>query len=794
MGMIGIVKAAPVVQPSANPPKIRKISPAFDRLEGGAQVEIKGKNFTPDTVVVIGDAVATDVQVINGKTIRFTVPPQKAPGVRTLSVWTPSGIAQMPFQIFPKKLGELADGEITTIAGGVGYVNDGKMAGDSHFSIPSFVTGDSAGNLYISDTFYHRIRRIDAKTNLVTTIVGNGRRGFDGDGSLALTASIAFPGDIVITPDRKLIFVDAGNARIRQVNLETGLITTVAGNGIEGSSGDSGPALNARFSLANAEFSVIGGIAVDSLGNLYIADTYNDRVRRVDHTTGIITAFAGTGEPNGSIGDGGPASQATLFFVLDVAVDPSGNVLIIDRGHNLLRRVDTQTGIISTIAGTGETGIGGDGLPAIQASISAGKIEVDSIGNIYLAERSYYRIRRIDAQTTIIQTIAGNGTKGEAGVPGEQLATQTGLGILYGGGIFVSASSQFVITEGQWDRIRRVDLRTGMISVLAGGKPSDNGDKGPALTAKLVFSDIVNRLGIVKPGEIAVTESGETIFLAEPARHRVRKIDLTTGFITTIAGTGISGYNGDSQPAEKAMLSEPTDVAISPGGNIMIADNRNHRIRQIEREDGLIRTVAGNGKGELNADYDEDYNEFYFLDDDGPALEAAMVDPLGIALDANGNLFLSLFGVFVRRVDAQTQLVTTPIGCCFGSGRRFLRGITVNPAGVVYVANTNQGILRLGPGETQPSAWFFGTSFFDVVTNRDGVVFGAALTENAIYQIEQAFGIKIAGGKLGYEGDNGPAREAAFSSPSAVAIDGANNLYIVDSGNNAVRVIKNGAR
>ncbi|HNC47228.1 MAG TPA: IPT/TIG domain-containing protein, partial [Acidobacteriota bacterium] len=295
--MSGFVKAAPVIRQTrvGKTPIIHKISATSDRLEGGALVEIKGKNFTPDTIVVVGDAVATDVQITKGKKIKFTVPPQKAPGMRTLSVWTPNGIAQKPFQILPKKLEELADREITTIAGGIEYQNDGLDQMNASFYIPTRVVIDKNNNIFVADTFHHRIRRIDARTGIITTIAGNGRLGFSGDNGVALAANLSYPSDMVFDLSGNLLFADSGNRRIRQINLTTGIIDTFAGNGEEGFSGDGGMAQDARFRFAEPGLLVNGGIAVDGEGNVYIADTFNSRVRRVDSKTQIITTCAGGG-------------------------------------------------------------------------------------------------------------------------------------------------------------------------------------------------------------------------------------------------------------------------------------------------------------------------------------------------------------------------------------------------------------------------------------------------------------------------------------------------------------------
>ena len=794
-----VAKATPIPQIQTDQtPKIRRISLSSDRLEGGAQVEIKGKNFTPDTVVVVGDAVATNTQVIKGKKIKFTVPPQKAPGVRNLSVWTPNGIAQMPFQIIPKKLDELADGEVTTIAGGIEYLGDGDNQQNAILNRPTRIVADSIGNLFIADTYSHRIRRIDAKTGTITTIAGTGRQGFDGDNGPALAARLAYPLSLALSSKGTLFFLDLGNQRVRQINLKSGIISTVAGNGRRGFSGDNGPAQAASLSVGGlfSDFQKSGGIAVDQAENLFIADRENQRIRRVDAESGIIKTIVGTGIVEFS-GDGGPASQADIFLPTNVAIDPNGNLFIADSGNNRIRRVDARTNIITTVAGNGAPGSRGDGGPALEAATEADSVVLDQSGNLFILEQFPRRIRRVDNISNTITTIAGNGNPGSQDSENGQNATQVGLGVKIDGGMNVDENGDILIVEPELNRIRKVVVQTGTIFSLIETQLDQIGDNGPAINAIFQFRPYRE---FVDPSEdrrgaITVSQDGSLI-IVDSGHHRVRKVDLSTNKISTIIGTGISGFNGDNQLAGRTLLSEPSAVAGDSAGHFLIADYGNQRVRRVDAQTGIVTTVAGNGSDKLNADYDEDYNEYSFLDDGGPAVEASIPNPRGIALDEAGNLFISNFGLFIRRVDAQTQIITTRLGCCSGSNSRSLRGLAFSPGGILYAANANRGIVKLEPNATTPIVLFFAKPFFDVAVNGNGIVFAPVMTEHRIYRIGQPVEslTSIAGGTLGYAGDNGPATEAAFSSPSAVAIDGANNLYIVDSGNNAVRVIKNGAR
>jgi sugar lactone lactonase YvrE len=250
------------------------------------------------------------------------------------------------------------------------------------------VAVDAAGNLLIADSGNQRIRRVDGTTGIITTVAGNGTYGFSGDGGAATSASLAYPYGVAVDAAGNLLIADYGNQRIRQVDGTTRIITTVAGKGTYGFSGDGGPATDA--SLNNPL-----GVAVDGAGNLLIADTYNQRIRRVDGTTGIITTVAGNGMA-GFSGDGGPATDASLNNPSGVAVDGAGNLLIAVYGNQRIRRVDGTTGIITTVAGNGTAGFSGDGGAAISGSLNNPVgVAVDAAGNLLIADTNNLRIRRV---------------------------------------------------------------------------------------------------------------------------------------------------------------------------------------------------------------------------------------------------------------------------------------------------------------------------------------------------------------------------------------------------------------
>ncbi|WP_250279867.1 NHL repeat-containing protein [Frankia sp. Cppng1_Ct_nod] len=341
---------------------------------------------------------------------------------------------------------------IGTIAGTAtsGFSGDGGPATQAGLTKPDDPVPDAAGNLYIPDTGNNRIRRITAD-GTITTIAGTGKYDFSGDGGPATQAHFATPTDVMLDAAGNLYIADTDNNRIRRVTTD-GTITTIAGTGIQGFSGDGGPATQAHLAKPT-------DMALDAAGNLYIADTDNNRIRRIT-TDGTITTIAGTGTGTGTdiqgfSGDGGPATQAHLTKPGGVVVDAAGNLYIADNGNNRIRRV-TADGTITTIAGTGAEGFSGDGGPATQAHLAnPGGVVVDAAGNLYIADTDNNRIRRVTTDGTIT-TIAGTGIQGFSGDGGPatqaDLATPNGLGLDMAGNLYISDNSN--------NRIRRIRLGT----------------------------------------------------------------------------------------------------------------------------------------------------------------------------------------------------------------------------------------------------------------------------------------------------------------------------------------------
>jgi len=293
-------------------------------------------------------------------------------------------------------------GIIVTLAGTgeAGYSGDGGPADQAQIDGPTAMAFDKEGNIYFGDEANACIRKIDAKTHIITTIAGNGTQAYAGDGGPAIEASFVHPSGLAIDAEGNMYIADWGSSTIRKVSAKTGIITTIAGNGEGDYYGDGGPAGKAALSGCNE-------LALDKLGNLYVTDSYNNRIRKIDAETGIITTIAGTGE-SGYSGNGGPAVNASLNGPTGLAVDSNGNVYFSDYGNNCIRSINANTGVIMDVAGDGVVGFGGDGGSALTARIAGAEgIALDAGGNIYIADNDNNRIRKVE-KAQEIQTMSYN--------------------------------------------------------------------------------------------------------------------------------------------------------------------------------------------------------------------------------------------------------------------------------------------------------------------------------------------------------------------------------------------------
>ena len=634
--------------------------------------------------------------------------------------------------------------------------------------------------------------------NVITTVAGS-TWVFSGDGGPATSAPLGAIGGVAADATGAVYASDASDCLVVKI-LPSGILRVVAGNGIRGFSGDGGPATSAALDGPS-------GVAVDGAGNLYIADTFNNRIRKVS-PAGIISTVAGNGQSSFS-GDGGPATTASLWYPVGVAVDTAGNLYIGDSSNDRIRKVTrdgtistvaaglsfprgvavdgdgnlyiadtlsnrirkvTLGGMITIVAGTGWARYSGDGGPATAASLYYPKgVAVDAVGNLYIADWGNDRIRKVSPAGTIT-TVAGNGQAGYSGDGGPATAAS-----LNGpGDVAVDAAGNLHVADSSNYRIRKVTT-TGMITTLAGnGGYGYGGDGGPATAASLSW-----------PAGVAVDPAGN-LYVADLFNYRIRKV-TPAGTITTVAGNGQYGYSGDSGPATAASLNQPSGVAVDAAGNLYIADTLNNRVRKVTST-GTITTVAVGGSG---------------LGDGGPATAASLWWPSGVAVDAAGNLYIAdTYNFLVRKVTPGGTITTV------AGGLYYPHGVAVDAAGNLYIADTHNHRIRKvtsggtittvagdlwqghsgdgGPATTASLNYPVG-----VAVDAVGSLYIADSGNYRIRKVSPAGTITtVAGnGQHGYSGDGGPATAASLNSPRGVAVDAAGNLYIADYGNSRIRKV-----
>jgi len=617
----------------------------------------------------------------------------------------------------------------------------------------------------------------------VTLVAGNSRAGFSGDGGPAVNAQLNVPQGIAFDRNGNLYIADSRNNRIRQVI--GGIITTFAGDGTispgggPSAYGDGGPATSAQLHLPM-------GVAVDTNFNVYIADTGDNTIREVT-TDGNIATIAGDSFPSYQ-GDAGLAIKAELHSPEDVAVDSSGNIYVADTANAYIRKITTD-GNINFIAGDGSIGYTGDAGAATSAGLVAPfALALDSSGNVYFAENGDSRIRKIDAKSLDISTVAGNGTPGFAGDGSDPTKAE----LNYPTGVAVDSSGNLYIADSLNCRIRKV--ASGNISTFAGnGTLSYSGDGGAAIQAQLNA-----------PQGVAV-DTNFNVYIADTLNNVVRKIS-TNGTISNYAGNGGAGSSGDGSAATSAQLHGPQGLALDASGNLYIADTMNAKVRKVSAG-GVITTVAGSGTPGSGGD--------------GSAAASAQLNlPIGVAVDSSGNVYIADFGNSrVRKVAASGGAIGTVAGNgsagYSGDGGLAVKaqlngpqGVAVDAAGNLYIADTENNAIR----EVTPAGLIAtvagdglagysgdgGQATSAQVGNPVGVAVDAAgniFTVDASNRVRQVYpnGLiaTIAGnGSRGYSGDGGLATQAQLNSPSAIALGSNGNLYVADMANNAVRLLQ----
>lgn len=458
--------------------------------------------FTVTALDAFGNAATTTLRVISnsqGPSTDTTAP--------TIAITAPTSMPTFTTSMLPITIsGTAADNaQLTHVSWSNDRGGSGTAVGATTWSIAAVPV--QVGVNRVTVTAWDEAGNSKSATLEVTTtppqaltrIAGNRLQGYSGDGGAAVEARLSLPRAVAVDGQGIVYFTDTENHAIRRVGPD-GVVTTIAGTGTDGYGGDGGPAVSANLNGPRA-------LVFDGAGNLYFSDTTNHAVRRIS-TSGVITTIAGNGSA-GSAGDGAQATAALLSAPLGLAFDSKGDLFIVDTGNHRVRKITTGTGVISRVVGTGVQSFSGDGAPAIDATMRApAGIAIDKDDNLYIVDQNNARVRKVTAMTGNISTIIGNGTQG------------------FGG------------------------------------------DNGPGTSAQ------INQARL-----IAVDAAG-VLYLADQSNHRVRRYG-TDGMITTLAGTGTSGRAGEGAAAGAAQLAFPTGVAVDAAGVVYIADGGNHRIVRV---------------------------------------------------------------------------------------------------------------------------------------------------------------------------------------------------------------------
>jgi sugar lactone lactonase YvrE len=658
---------------------------------------------------------------------------------------------------------------------------------------PTNVAFDSAGNVYYSSqggsNTQMRIWKITKSTGILTIVAGAYDYGYSGDGALAVNAELYNPQGIALDHSGNIFIADQYNHIIREVNAGTGIITTIAGtpqdacSGAPGACGDSGPATSAKLYYPS-------GVAIDKGGNLFIADRYNHRIRMVSCAT--VTSTGATCAPNsgqtagdlypvagngtaGYAGDGGPASSAEFYYPYGIAVDTDGNLFVTDTNNYRIREVSCGTGIsgcvhasgqtagdVYTIAGTATAGFAGDAGPATSAELYYPlTAAVDNSGNLFIADQDNYRIREVACVTTKssggactastgqttgdIYTVAGDGSGGFTG----DMGPATSATVSQPNGVAVDSAGDLIIGDYGNNRIREVpcdvstltctppgsDTAKDMYTIAGTGATTYFGNGVPATGADLYY-----------PTGVASDSSGN-IYIADRSNCVVREVNASTGIITTLAGSGTCGFSGDGGPATSADLNQPYKVAVDSSGNVYIADTANCVIRKVTS--GTITTFAGK-------------DVCGYSGDGGAATAAELYEPMGVAVDSSGDLYIAdQYNYVIRKVSGGN--IST------------------------FAGNHTYGFA--GDGGPATSAEFRYPT--DVAVDAQGNVYIADQYNQVIRKVNTSGTISTYAGNTtaGYQGDGGLAYETSLYYPLGVGVDGAGDVIIADQDNYRVRLV-----
>jgi uncharacterized protein (TIGR03437 family) len=648
---------------------------------------------------------------------------------------------------------------IATVAGSAS-LGDGSPAIDAQIGAIQGVAADRFGNVYLSDTAHNCVRKIDPG-GTITTVAGNGTAGFSGDGGPATSAQLNLPYGVAVDLNGYLYIADLHNNRVRRVS-PAGTIETYAGSNGDGSSGDGGPATSAQMLSPR-------NVAVDSAGNLYIAEFAAHRVRKVA-PNGLISTAAGTGI-EGFRGDGGPATAAQLAFPAGLALDRAGNLYVADSQNQRIREIVSSGQIV--------TALGGSTAITLLTPIA---VAVDLAGDIFVADAT--SVVHEYTFSSVWATAAGTGTAGFSGDGGPATVAQLTLPL----DLAADLSGDLYIADRH--RVRQIDIK-GIIRTVAGADYLFAiGDGGPATAADLNL-----------PSAVGLDSAGN-LYIADTGTNRVRQVS-SSGTISTVAGTGVALPGGEATPASATPLMSPAGVTVDPFGNLLIAETGANRIRQVG-PDGLIRTIVGTGAAGLGPDF--------LL-----PIQTQLRAPRGLCLDHSGDLYVVDTANHRVLLVPPGDLVTTAAGngapgwAGDGGPAPFAQlnqpsACAVDSAGDLYIADTYNHLIRKvditgtittvagvgvagNGGDEGPATAANLNAPLGVAVDDDGDIYVSDSGNNCVRLVTPDGVIHIVAGTGAgsFAGDGGPALSAWMNSPGGILLDGSGDLFFADTGNNRVR-------
>ena len=733
-----------------------------------------------------------------------------------------------------------ANGTVTTFAGtGIAGSADGDVS-SATFSSPNGVAVDSSGNVYVADTGNNKIRKIDSSGN-VTTLAGDGSTGAV-NGS-ALSSSFNYPSGVAVDSSRNVYVCDTYNSKIRKIDT-SGNVTTLAGNGSEGS---------VDGNATTASFTAPRGLAVDSHGDVYVADTFSGKIRKVD-ANGDVTTVAGDGSIGSSDGD---ASSSSFHYPRGVVVDSRGNIYIADTGNNKVRKI-SSSGYVTTVAGDG-TAVSTDGDANSSSFNDPYGVTVDSVGNVYVSENNGNKIRKIT-----FPTLTGTPANSDVGMHDVNLTLSDG-----NGGVdtqnftitvanvndaptssnasftidedtsktFVSSDFNFTdIDEGAiLNSIVVTTLQSTGVLTLSGVNVTLNQEIPSADITNLKFTPNANANGNpysmfgfkVNDGDVNSTASYEVtlnvnavddvpVITSTAITTATQDSDYIYNLYATNVDTDILTWgvkemttlpswlslNSDVivstlAGSVDASLNSPEGVAVDSSGNIYVADTNNNKIRKITA-DGNVSTLAGsdsNGSA------------------DGIGSDASFYYPHGIAVDDNGNVYVAdTNNNKIRKITADGNVSTLAGSGSYGStdgvgiDASFNKpyGIAVDTSGNVYVADTDNSLIRKITAEGNVST-FAGdgrNGFLDAVgiiarfynphgvtVDGNGNIYVADSGNNKIRKITADGNVSTFVGSGSDGSVDGVGTDASFSFAQGITVDGSGNIYVADTDNNKIRKI-----